>query len=58
MFILIIIYIYIYIAIENSLENDDTSNTVRAGGPLSAMPHEAECSLSKSLDQVHVCFEL
>jgi hypothetical protein len=34
---------------------DDTSNTARAGGPLSAMTQEGGCDPSKSPDQVRVC---
>jgi hypothetical protein len=34
--------------------SDDTSNTVRVGGPLSAMTDEVGCDPSKSLDRVRV----
>jgi hypothetical protein len=34
---------------------DDSSNTVRAGVPLSVMAHEAGCGLSKSSNRVRVC---
>jgi hypothetical protein len=34
--------------------NDDTSNTARAGGPLSTTAHEAECDPNKSFDRVYV----
>jgi hypothetical protein len=35
--------------------SDDTSNTAKARGPLSAMAHVARCGPSKSPDRVRVC---
>jgi hypothetical protein len=35
--------------------SDDTSNTVRVGGPLFTTAHEIECNPSKSSDMVCVC---
>jgi hypothetical protein len=37
------------------LFSDDTSNTARAGGPLSTMANEVGCDPSKSPDRVRVC---